>query len=260
MYGETTRSAPARASFSSAEMRARPADHEELRVEGPGAQDHVDILGVGVDRRDEAAGALDAGRPERGVVGRVALDHEVAVGAGAFERGGVHVDHDEPLAVVAELPGDRRSDPPVAAEHEVSLQGCHRPFHPAPLPPPAGRFGDKVLRDETDGTEDEQHAGERDDHRPGAARVVERLDLAEPGGRDADHRHVERVAERPPLDDHVADGPDDEDERDDHQPGAQPGCARERAQGIERSELAPTSLHRLPLPGVTGCAPASYQG
>ena len=54
------------------------ADDEEIRPQQARGEDGVDVLGVGADRRDQAARALDADALQHLFAARVGLDGEVA--------------------------------------------------------------------------------------------------------------------------------------------------------------------------------------
>ena len=75
-YGEITRSAPARRSFVLRVVGLDAGDDEEIRPHHPRGQHRVDVLGVGADRGDQAAGAMNAH----------ALEHLVAAGVGGHRE------------------------------------------------------------------------------------------------------------------------------------------------------------------------------
>ena len=173
------------------------SDDEQVRLQGTRGQRHVDVVGVGVGGRDQAASALDAGLFEHRVVRRVAGDHEHAIGGRPFDRDGVDVDDDEANLGVTQLARDGASHPTVAAQDEVPAQPLDRFRHPAPLQSSADRLGNECLGDETDRAEDDRNAADRQDASPQPAHAVELAHFLEADRGQRDDRHVERVADRP---------------------------------------------------------------
>jgi hypothetical protein len=83
--------------------RVGAGDDEELGVERAGRQDDVDVVGVRVDRRDQALGPLDAGGAQGRLFGRVAFDLEESLAPGAAQRLGQDVDDHDLAAGVDEF-------------------------------------------------------------------------------------------------------------------------------------------------------------
>ena len=195
----------------------RPRHDEQAGVESPSGECHVHVVRVRVDGRDEAARAIDPGRPEDLVVGRVTHHHEMAVGLSAGERIGVDVDDDEALAGVVELARDGGAHPPVTGQDEMPAQAVHRLGHPLRLPSPADNVRQDRLGDDPHGPEDDRHPRDRHDERPQSTDVVEFLDLLETDRRQGDAGHVDRVADGP-AEDQVPGRPDDDRGGHDGQP------------------------------------------
>src|SRR5207302_7882306 len=106
----------------------------------------VEVVGVGVRRRDEAARPLEPGLREVLVLDAIPLDEERARLTRRLDRVLAEVEDDERHAVRPELLRHAAADAAVAADDEVVLQSLDRP-----LPPSLGeRAGDGVARDGLD--------------------------------------------------------------------------------------------------------------
>ena len=190
-------------------LGVRASHDEQTGVDRPGRQRDVDVVGVGVDGRDQAPGHLHAGKAQGCVIGGVALDHQVPVAPRTLEGYRVDVDDDEALTGVLELPRHRGPDPAVPADDVVVPQRGHRLLHPSRLPTAARGLADDGLGHDADGSKDDPDSGHREDHRPQPLREGRQLvDLAETHCRERDHRHVDRVRGRPAEQDDVAEAPD----------------------------------------------------
>src|SRR5438309_1875607 len=199
---------------------ARAGDDPEPGVEVAGDQRDVDAALVGVDGADERLRMLDAGFLEHLFVGCVALDMEAVLVPKALDRVLVAVDHHVLLAGAGEFPDDLGAHPAVAADDQVVTELTDLPLQPADPPefeemPLAERLREdaKAVEHGTDAAND-QHRGED------AARRSQRVDLGEAHRRDGDDRHVEGVEQAPTLDQEVAGGAEDDDDRE--QDGGQP--------------------------------------
>ena len=71
-YGETTWSAPGSHQLVDRGSVGGTGDDPQVRVERPGGQGDEHVGRVGIHRADQAPGALDAGLPQHGLIGRVA--------------------------------------------------------------------------------------------------------------------------------------------------------------------------------------------
>jgi hypothetical protein len=107
-------------------------------------------VGVRIDGRDDAPGAFDTGRLERGFFRGVAFDLEEAFTTGTGQRFGEDVDDDDLQARMHQFACDRVPDAAVAAQDVVARQFADRIGHPSGLPIAAGRFDDEVLRHDPD--------------------------------------------------------------------------------------------------------------
>ena len=146
VYGDTMRSAPACWSLGSA-LTARGAAHDEQPgVERPRGQHHVHVVGVRVDRCDQAGSARDARQAQHVVVGGVALHDGVAVRPRPLHGLRVDVEHDHLTPGLAQLARDRGAHAPVAAHDVVARHPVHALLHPSSLPSAAGQVGDQRLR------------------------------------------------------------------------------------------------------------------
>jgi len=111
---------------------ARPGHDEDVRVQRPGGERDVDVLGVGVDGAHEAPGPLHAGLPEDGLRRRRADQVRDAVVSHEVLEVFPLVDHDERHALRLELPGNGLPDPAVGAHDVVVPQVVDPPLHPPP--------------------------------------------------------------------------------------------------------------------------------
>ncbi len=233
VYGETTRSAPAWASLASAPSLFARATMNSFGLRARARKRHVDVVGVGVDGRDETPGALDARGSERRIVRRVALDDQVAGGACRLERRRVDVDDDERLAGMAKLAADGRADPAVAADDEVAVQRRDRVTHPSRLLLAAADLGQDRLGDDPDRTEDEPDPGDGQQHRPAASQIAELVDLPVPHRREGDDGHIDRVRHAPAEKHDVSERADDRRRKDDQQPQPDVVSSQDRGQRQE---------------------------
>ena len=198
------------------------------------AEDGIDVLGIGADRGDESARALDAHAPQHLFARGICLDGQEALLHRRLHALGVALDDDEGDALPGELARDDASHAPEAAQDEVVLQLIEH----ACAPPDFEPFGEAPLgeqrHEEREGVEERPDAAQDDEHRERAAGLRQRMDLAVPDGRDGDDRHVERVPQVPTLDEGVADRADDRDGRNQgrHQPPAGPPGEHTSACGV----------------------------
>src|SRR2546427_8222914 len=138
MAGDTIRRDDAvRARELQAANRWGPAgagEEVQLGPESPSRERDVDGALVGVDRGDEAAGALDACELQDLLAGCVALDVEAVLVAQSDERLLGLVDNGIRGVVVLELRDDLRSDAAVTADDEVIPEVVERSLQ-LPLSP-----------------------------------------------------------------------------------------------------------------------------
>ena len=129
-----------------------------------------------------------------------------------MHRLGVAVDDDERHVLARELVRDDHADSTAAADDEVVFEFVDHMAAVALLGAGVQAAVDDLGGDQCEGVEGRPDAAdeeERGEHLPGAGQVVH---FAVARGRDADHRHVERVPRAPPLDQHVAGRTDSEHE------------------------------------------------
>ena len=187
----------------------------KLRIHHSSRQNDEDVARVGPDRRDQALRLGHAGSLQHFVGGRIAPHHEQARGFRPLDAVGFVV-HDHELGLVApELLGDGLPHPAVAADDVVTFEPIHAlPHHPSPKHP-RELPGDDELYHRAETVEERpypQHDDHQREHTTAARKLVH---FAETDREDGRHRHVERLQEVPPLDQHVADRADD-DHDDDH--------------------------------------------
>src|SRR5262245_53006939 len=186
---------------------------EELGSQRPGAQSDEQVARVGVERRDEGPRPAHAGAVEDVVVGRVAEDGRERRG---LQAGRIVVDDDRLRAHGSEVPRDRASDPAPAADDDVVTHACDLALHSAPPEHLWELALDQRLDNHAERIESGPDAEDDQDDREHLARARERLDLAEPDGRDRGDGLVQRVEDTEAEHD-VSDRPRDRDRGEDRE-------------------------------------------
>jgi len=138
------------------------------------------------------------------LVGRVVGDEGHALLPHPLDETLVRVDHQERGALGLELPGDRAPHAPIGTHDEVARKVVDPALHTIPPRSLSPLTLEHPLRYHRDGGQHEPDADR--DHREGEHHpsVIEGMDLAEPHRRQRGDRHVQRVEEPPPLEQHVA--------------------------------------------------------
>ena len=131
---------------------------------------------------------------------------------------GVGVDDDDRHAGVGQLRAVGPPDATPAADDHVIAQRGDLLVHPSPVHGRAEVAFDEQLQRDRQRVERGPDAGEDEHDREDLARTVERLDLAEPDRRHRRHRLVERRRATPNPSTHVADGAEDDDTGQRHEP------------------------------------------
>jgi hypothetical protein len=159
-----------------------------------------------------------------------------------------HVEAAEPIrlalheherdAARRELPADEAAHAPIAAHHDVVLDLREGSFHALPPQDSPELAPHRRAQDLGGGVEEREDAAQREEHRERAALPRELVHLQVAHGGDGDDRHVERVEERPALDQVVAERPEhDEDDRDAQQDRERP----HREAALAAAQAAATS-------------------
>ena len=124
-----------------------------------------------------------------------------------------------------EFPRDDLAHAAVAAEDEVVSELVEHACQPLPLPPLRPfSFGEQA-HEQRERKEERAHAGEQDDDRPCLAGARHAVHLTVPDRRHRDDGHVERIPHVPTLDFDIAEGADDDDDKEKGDRQAGPGSA-----------------------------------
>ena len=148
----------------------------DLRIEALGGEQDEEVIGVGGEGGDQAAGALDADLAQGLVAGGIGGHGQHAGEHGAFGAFGVDIDHDEGHAGVLQFGGGAAAHASVAADDVVILQLVDHAFIP-PLADGVAEFElDDGLGHGADGDEDGGDAEDDEEGIEDAAGVGERMD------------------------------------------------------------------------------------
>ncbi len=177
----------------------------------------------------------------------IRLDSQIARLDRLVHALGVAFDDHERHRLARELLGDDVPHAAEAADDEMLLEVVEHARAPAPDPPLL-----KVTFDQPSHQEGErvEHGRDPEDHDPDvedAPGVRQRVHFHVADRRHRHDGHVERVEDRPALDDDVAGraGPDHGDEQDDRQPPAGPPGRRTAGRPCVRPPLPPWRLHDI---------------
>jgi hypothetical protein len=172
---------------------ARPCQDGRRRGEPSGGQRDHDVVRVGVDGRDDRAGAGDAGLGQGGIDGRVTDDVRRARRLEDRRLPRILL-HDDVLEALAREPvHDLTPRASVTADDHVIVQLVDHLVHPSPLDVAAEVSLDQELRAADRAVGDRPDAGDQQAHGEGPADGVELDDLGVADRRDGDHRHVRRI-------------------------------------------------------------------
>jgi hypothetical protein len=149
-------------------------------------QDGVDVLGVGTDGGDEAAGALDVDARQDRFPAGVRLDRGIALLDGFLHPLGIALDDHERDRLPGELARDDLPDASKAADDEVLIELVQHAFA-APVVPARQEVAlHEARHEERERVEDGGDADRQHDHREELTGPRQRADLAVPDGRHGD--------------------------------------------------------------------------
>ena len=181
-------------------------DHVQLRIERAGGEHDIDGALIGVDGRDQAASALDAGVPEHVLRSSVADDVQPPLTVEAAQRLRVLLDDDVPNRPLLELSDDLGTDAAVPADDVVVAQALEPVLQLPPSPVLAEPVRGQDLGEDPERVEHRSDATDDQGRGEHATDRAQRVDLAEPDGGDRADSHVERVERVPALEQRIAEG------------------------------------------------------
>jgi hypothetical protein len=176
---------------------------EQVGIQLACGQRDVDVVGIGRQRADQAAGTFDARLQKHCVLGGVALDAEKLFLPKVPQRLGVFLDHHERHGFGDQLLTHDAAHAAEAADDEVIGQLRDLSFHFAP---PKGSLKlplDDLPCNQARAVQDDAQAAENQQHGKELPGGPQRLHLAVADRRESDHGHVEGINETHPHDDHV---------------------------------------------------------
>ena len=205
-FGVIVRFAPALMQLGLGRLVRRARDDEDVGVERARGDRHEQVLGVGRERRDDGARAVDAGLvkhalPRSRRPGRTASPRSRAVSAASGSTSTTTKSAPSSASARATTEPTR----PAPATIVWPLQLGDALLHAASLQEAQDVALEQELDELREREAERRDAGQDHEHRERLARARQRVDLAEPDRADRDHRHVQRVEEAPALDEHVAD-------------------------------------------------------
>jgi hypothetical protein len=177
-----------------------PRDDPKVGPHRPGGEHDHQVLGVGVARGDQGAGAVDAGSLQVFLVGRVADHLDAAHGADERFGGWVPVDHDARLADLEETSDDGLADAAEPDRDHMVRQPVSHALGLSSADLGEGVTRDEEVREDRDGVDEGREPDDDDRDRQDATGRVEGMDLPVADGAERDDRHVDGVDPAKSLD------------------------------------------------------------